>query len=747
MAMDSNVVAQEAAISTLCSFLEFGGPNACTRTRQALVGPLCEKGLSSARAGTKQKSINALLWYVELDKADPVIESLIPFLSAKLPKLVAGVVGALNEIYRSFGCKVCSPKLVLDALPQLFGHADKNVRAETTNLSITLRSYMGDVFESLIFEKLKPIQQKDLTKAFEKITENPSPSRLLKSQQALANQAENSTDDVSMQDAEDEPSPALSAFDLANPVDVLSKIPSDFHSRIESSKWKDRVEVLEEVASEFKAPRFKEDDYTDLLRILSKCLKDANVQVVTIASNIIENLGKGLQSGFHRYIFLLISPLLERTKEKKQSVLDALSGALDVCYKYSSLSEILDPTLQFMTHKTPQIKIESSKFLIRCLKETETIPKKQELDSIMQVCLKLMSDSLAPVRDLACEITATLMKIAGERQFRPYLEGVDSRRSRKIDEYFESCEVKAKGTAPVKSSKSDVPQSTIPNRVTKKTLLESAMPSNLTRTAATNLTRSSDSSSSLTSRKLSSTSTTIPSKRGPTSPLKTASNTSKMNLTSRTLKPTNSPSFNRTSNAQISATSTADKQLLESLKVEKLKWNQEKAELNDQLQTKTEELDLVKEKLKDYQDRLTEATMSVKSKDIQISRLQNDLDQSDSKIRELQYQMQQMQTDKVTVKQEPVEDFRSSVRSFELNDSKSDLNRRISDLSIQTSLEKENYFGGSAANSASTRSKFSSGLYDVDSNDDSWRKAAEVTNQLKARIEMMKSKSRTFNQL
>ena len=36
-------------------------------------------------------------------------------------------------------------------------------------------------------------------------------------------------------------------LEFVDPVEVLNKFPSDFDSRISSSKWKDRKEVLEEI--------------------------------------------------------------------------------------------------------------------------------------------------------------------------------------------------------------------------------------------------------------------------------------------------------------------------------------------------------------------------------------------------------------------------------------------------------------------------------------------------------------------
>jgi hypothetical protein len=98
------------------------------------VTPLVEKGLSSTRAATKQSALEAILLLIELDTPAPVIEDLLPALSNKQPKVIAATLAALTAIYHSYGCKTVDPKPVLKILPKAFGHADKNVRAEATNL-------------------------------------------------------------------------------------------------------------------------------------------------------------------------------------------------------------------------------------------------------------------------------------------------------------------------------------------------------------------------------------------------------------------------------------------------------------------------------------------------------------------------------------------------------------------------------------------------------------------------------------
>ncbi|PYD20578.1 hypothetical protein DND58_30990, partial [Pseudomonas syringae pv. pisi] len=95
---DSNVVAQETGIQAVCFFFAYGGTsaNASKLLSAGLVTSLCEKGLSSSRAGTKSKTVEALLRMVEhLNSGDQVIEQIIPFFDHRLPKLVAASVNAV----------------------------------------------------------------------------------------------------------------------------------------------------------------------------------------------------------------------------------------------------------------------------------------------------------------------------------------------------------------------------------------------------------------------------------------------------------------------------------------------------------------------------------------------------------------------------------------------------------------------------------------------------------------------------
>ncbi|KAL4892683.1 armadillo-type protein [Aspergillus ambiguus] len=447
---DSNVAAQQEGLGAYCSFLKFGGVQACARTRAHTVYPIVEKGLPSTRPAAKQNAIEALLLCVEFDKADPVIEEILPGLSHKTPKVIAAALAGLRAIYHNFGCKIVDPKPVLKALPKVFGHADKNVRAEAQNLTVELYRWLKEAIKPLFWGDLKPVQQQDLEKLFEGVKQEapPKQERLTKAQQdamAVASAApETGGGEEEAEEFADEDGGEVDAFDLAEPVDVMPKIPKDLLDQVASSKWKDRKEALDALYAALNVPRIKDGPFNDIVAALAKCMKDANVAVVTVAANCIELLAKGLRSSFAKHRGTVMAPIMERLKEKKQSVSEALGQALDAAFTATSLSDCLEETLEFLKHKNPQVKQETLKFLIRCLRTTRDVPSKPEVKSIADAATKLLTESTEVNRAGGAEILGTLMKIMGERAMNPFLEGLDDIRKTKIKEFYETAEVKAK---------------------------------------------------------------------------------------------------------------------------------------------------------------------------------------------------------------------------------------------------------------------------------------------------------------
>lgn len=441
------MAAQQEAIAALCEFLKYGGRDCALRTRGVAISPIVEKCLSSTRPAIKQNSLEALLLFIELDTAGPVVEEVLPGLGNKVPKNVAATLNALTQIVHNYGCKIVDPKPILKALPKAFGAADKNVRAEATALAVELYRWLREAMKPMFWGDLKPTQQTDLEAQFEKVKAEGTPKqeRLLRSQQEQAESGGGGGEEGEEGEEEEADEPAeIDAFALAEPEDVLKKVPPNFSELLASSKWKDRKEAVEGLYAVINVPRIKDGDFNEIIRGLAKCMKDANVAVVTQAAQCIELLAKGLRQAFGKHRATVMQPIMERLKEKKATVADALGAALDATFEATSLSDCLEDIFAFLGNKNPQVKEGTMKFLIRCLRTTREVPTKPEIAQICEAGKKLLSESSPALRDGGAEILGTVMKIIGERAMTPNLEGLDDIRKTKIKEFFEAAEVKAK---------------------------------------------------------------------------------------------------------------------------------------------------------------------------------------------------------------------------------------------------------------------------------------------------------------
>lgn len=726
MVTDANVVAQETAIQALVNYLQFcGNPSTVSRLKNAgVLSAICEKGLASSRAGTKAKSVDALLYFVEiLDSGDQVVEAIVPYLDHRLPKLVASCVNALFQIVEQFGCGVAPPKSVIPKLPKLFAHADRTVRAETTKLTVEIYRWMGDGLTTVLFADLKPIQQRDLTAEFEKILGKPEQIRLTRSQQVL--HEENGDNDVEMVDAEPEVA-QFDPFDMLEPVDVISKLPADLHFRMSSAKWKDRKEALEDVDAVLsKAPKLAHADYSDLVRLLAKCMKDANIQVVQLAASAIEYLSKGLKDGFHKYQNLVVGPMIERTKEKKPSVADALAAALDSIFTYSGLLDVLEETLNGMRHKTPQIKISATNYLQRCLANTTVPPKTAQIDTIMETAVKLLTDSLEPIRQAATEMVGTLMKITGEREIKPFLDKIDDNRNAKVKAVFESAVVKCSSAKPRLESRTDArppavgPGKQMDSRIAARPTASATRPNGVKKVPVS-----------------------IPSKRSATSPAKRVEKVPPRTFTGRLLisPATQVPDLPPLSNA-------ADKEEIDRLKRENARLamqNEQQAQANSELANEQLLLKQRVEQLRaDYdqsQKDYTNVSLLVKQRDTQILRLNSDLESAKLKIRSLEQTVEMMKLQQNTQK-DPLLTF--DKRSPEKIPRFLELNKGVDRLSIGETVTADE-MPKSMTDDVSKVSDSTNVFHTTKevSEEENWRKAAEVTAQLKARIEKMKQRNR-----
>ena len=214
------------------------------------------------------------------------------------------------------------PRTVFPSPPQslgaLFAHTNKDVRDQARALVLGLYTYIGDAVRPAL-KSLKDVQLKELEAEWESITPNAKPPRKVRSAAAKAAKKVRASNggacwklshrrrrrrralaltrtlpllrapflfqadasaaaaaDVEGDDAaegsdnEDEASPAIDAYELADPVAILGKIPSSFAEDVEAAKWSIRCEAVEAVNKMANTPKLADGDYGDLVRTMKR---------------------------------------------------------------------------------------------------------------------------------------------------------------------------------------------------------------------------------------------------------------------------------------------------------------------------------------------------------------------------------------------------------------------------------------------------------------------------------------------
>ena len=221
-----------------------------------------------------------------------------------------------------------SPKELLKVLPDLFESSDKKMREEVFGLTIELYKYIGPVAIKQQLQNIRSAQMKDLEQKFESVTAGSAqPKRFQRSfmKQLRENQFVH---------AEKEKEAELDTFDLLDAVNVLSKLPEEFHTNIQSKKWQERKEQVENLANIVNTPKILANDLTKVHKQLKKIIeKDTNVMIVAKAIECVGYFAVGLRNEYHSVSKDMFPLVIERLKEKKQFVLTAAHQSLDAIFQ------------------------------------------------------------------------------------------------------------------------------------------------------------------------------------------------------------------------------------------------------------------------------------------------------------------------------------------------------------------------------------------------------------------------------
>ncbi|EGD82847.1 hypothetical protein PTSG_03479 [Salpingoeca rosetta] len=429
------------------------------------------KGLNASKTQTKEKVQELCLLLIEVgEQPEAVIEALAGACSAKQPKVVATAASLLTSCLEAFGAKVINPKLFLKKTVGVLGHTNKMAREEGKNLVTEMHRWLGDAIKPSLSD-IKPVMMKELEDEWAKQEGvKPKPTRRLRSaakKAAAAAQQQgdaadgsdaniNNDDNGDGDDDDDDDEEEVDAYELADAVNALSKIPKSFESDLKESKWSIRRDALQSALTALSAVKLADGDYGDLVRLFIRVVaNDSNVINVALATDCIGAIASGLRDRFSPYAPLVFESMLDKFKEKKLNVVTALHKAVPAVLAQMPTDKAVETLVASIKQKNPLQMQHTAKVVSESLSRLSKKPLgKSHVSSLAAALVACLTAREPAVRESAATALSALIAHSGEKFVRPQLADVDKKKADKIIANASSV-----GASPSSSSTSTAPWS------------------------------------------------------------------------------------------------------------------------------------------------------------------------------------------------------------------------------------------------------------------------------------------------
>ncbi|KAE9589871.1 putative CLASP domain, TOG domain-containing protein [Lupinus albus] len=279
----------------------------------------------------------------------------------------------------------------------------------------------------------------------------------------------------------------IDQYDLVDPVDILTPLEkSGFWEGVKATKWSERKEAVAGLTKLASTIRVSPGDFSEVCRTLKKGLlmieslhkfgsglvillfsvvdvrtkqtisliTDVNIAVAVEAIQAIGNLARGLRTHFSASSRFLLPVLLEKLKEKKPTLSEALTQTLQAMHKAGciSLIEIVEDVKTATKHKVPLVRSLTLAWVAFCIETSNKGVITKVHKDYVPVCMESLNDGTPEVRDAAFSVLAAIAKSVGMRPIERSVEKLDDVRRKKLSEMISGSEDAVPGgsaTAPV----------------------------------------------------------------------------------------------------------------------------------------------------------------------------------------------------------------------------------------------------------------------------------------------------------
>jgi cytoskeleton-associated protein 5 len=453
---DSNAPVQEKALDALIAFLRAADADA-GRYAKEVCDSIVAKCLTG-RPKTVEKAQAVFMLWVELEAVDTFLDAMEKAIKNKVAKAVVPAIDVMFQALSEFGSKIVPPKRILKMLPELFDHQDQNVRASSKGVTLELCRWIGkEPVKSILFEKMRDTMRKELEAELANVTGSAKPTRKIRSEQDKEPEPEAASEVAGAGPAEEsaaEIPQEIDEYELVDPVDILTPLEkSGFWDGVKATKWSERKEAVAELSKLASTKRIAPGDFTEVCRTLKKLITDVNIAVAVEAIQAIGNLARGLRNNFSGNSRFMLPVLLEKLKEKKPTLTEALTQTLQAMHKSGclNLADIVEDIKTAVKNKVPLVRSLTLNWVTFCIETSNKAVVLKLHKEYVPICMECLNDGTPDVRDAAFLALAAVAKLVGMRPLEKSIEKLDDVRKKKLSEIIGVSE-SGPGAAVIQSS-------------------------------------------------------------------------------------------------------------------------------------------------------------------------------------------------------------------------------------------------------------------------------------------------------
>ncbi|GMP72550.1 hypothetical protein CsSME_00030538 [Camellia sinensis var. sinensis] len=442
---DSNAPVQEKALDALIAYLKAADADA-GRYAKEVCDAIVAKCLTG-RPKTVEKSQMVFLLWVELEAVDVFLDAMEKAIKNKVAKAVVPAIDVMFQALSEFGAKIVPPKRILKMLPELFDHQDQNVRASSKGLTLELCRWIGkEPVKSILFEKMRDTMKKELEAELVNVSGTARPSRKIRSEQDKEPEQVVVSEVVGSGPSEEcvaDTPQEIDEYELVDPVDILTPLEkTGFWDGVKAAKWSERKEAVAELTKLASTKRIAPGDFTEICRTLKKLIIDVNIAVAVEAIQAIGNLARGLRTHFSGNSRFLLPILLEKLKEKKPTLAEALTQTLQAMHKSGYVKTATK-------NKVPLVRSLTLNWVAFCIETSNKAVVLKVHKEYVPISMECLNDGTPEVRDAAFSALAAVAKLVGMRPLEKSLEKLDDVRKKKLSEIIAGSGAVSVGTSSV----------------------------------------------------------------------------------------------------------------------------------------------------------------------------------------------------------------------------------------------------------------------------------------------------------